>query len=189
MREGYVGELILPNQTNLTRENVQLNKLKMIDAAKKFNVKFSHINYGDSIAVADRVSINLREGNENLKDKNSAAVYIINCNKISFMLSSCLGAKGQQLYADMSTSCSVLKIPSYGGMTKSTKSYILSANPQYAVVTFPSKDKFLNFDPNIEDTLKSSGISYARTDENQTITFITDGEKINSVNLRKGELK
>ena len=189
MREGYVGELILPNQTNLTRENVQLNKLKMIDAAKKFNVKFSHINYGDSIAVADRVSINLREGNENLKDKNSAAVYIINCNKISFMLSSCLGAKGQQLYADMPTSCSVLKIPSYGGMTKSTKSYILSANPQYAVVTFPSKDKFLNFDPNIEDTLKSSGISYARTDENQTITFITDGEKINSVNLRKGELK
>ena len=188
MRDGFVDELVLPEETNITREKVLLNKKKIIDAARKFDVKYSYINFGDEVSVGKDVNINLIQGNESLKDKNATAIYNINCSKVSFVLSSCLGAQGQKVYANALGECTVLKIPSYGAMTKNTKDYILSTNPQYAVVTFPAKDKYISFDPDIENTLKDNGISYARTDINKTITFVTDGEKINSIDLREGDL-
>ncbi|MBQ8526520.1 MAG: ComEC/Rec2 family competence protein [Clostridia bacterium] len=188
MRDGYVNELILPPETTPTRENISFNRRKIIDAARKFGVEYSTIKHGDSAYAGKNVSVFLRGENAFLSDKNACPVYSIECGDISFLLSSCLGAKGQALYADIPTDCTVLKTPNYGSTVKSTADYILSTKPEYAVITFPKNDRYLEFDPKLENILKENNIAYARTDENQTITFETDGKKITSVRLRKGEL-
>ena len=175
-------------ETTPTRENISFNRRKIIDAARKFGVEYSTIKHGDSAYAGKNVSVFLRGENAFLSDKNACPVYSIECGDISFLLSSCLGAKGQALYADIPTDCTVLKTPNYGSTVKSTADYILSTKPEYAVITFPKNDRYLEFDPKLENILKENNIAYARTDENQTITFETDGKKITSVRLRKGEL-
>ena len=188
MRDGYVKELILPPETDITKENISFNRRKIIDAAGKFGVEYSNINYNQSVHIGKDTQIFLHSGNENLSDKNSCALYRINCGDVSFLLSSCLGAKGQTLYSNKNMDCTVLKTPNYSNTVKSTESYIKAANPEYAVVTVPENDMYIKFDTKTHDILKNCNIPYARTDKNKTITFITDGKKIDAVKLRKGEL-
>lgn len=188
MRDGYVKELVLPPEINVTKEKILFNRRKIIDAAKKYSVKYSHIYYDESISAGNGASIYLHSENSTLKDKNACAIYSVCCGKISFLLSSCLGAKGQELLAQKTIDCTVLKTPNYGQTVKATENYILSSKPEYAVITTPANDRYISFDSKLDDIMNKGNIPYARTDTNKTVTFITDGKIIKSVKTWKGEL-
>lgn len=189
MKKGYVREIILPEKTEISRNNILFNRNKIIDAAEKFGVKYSYIDFGSTHKIDNTCNIYLRDENKNLKDKNATAIYTIQCGDTSFTLSSCLGAKGQELLADISADCDVIKIPSYGKMTKSTDKYILSNKPEFAVITFPQRDRYEKFDTNIEDFLTNNNIEFARTDKSGTLTFITNGKTIKKIEPGNGVLK
>lgn len=178
---GYIREIIFPEETEISVDNVRFNRRKIIDTAQKHGVKYSYIIFGSTHMIDKSCSIHLREQNKNLKDKNAAAVYTVKCGDTSFLLSSCLGAKGQEVFSDIPYDCDVIKIPSYGKMTKNTEKYILSANPEFAVITFPQRDKYEKFDSNLISTLTKHNIDYARTDKSGTLTFITNGKKIKKI--------
>lgn len=188
IRDGYIDKVLLPGEPRLTDETSKFNRRKIIDTAKRFEAECSILDHGDTIHGTKDISIKLISGNHKLNDNNAAGVYKVNCNNISFILSSDLGSKGQYTLSKEQMDCTVLKIPGYGAKTKFSEDYIQATSPEYAVITLPSKSKKYIFDPELEGILKNKNITYARTDINQTITFVTDGEVIKSVNLRKGEL-
>ena len=185
---GYVKQIVLPPETQAKQEAVNNNRQKVINTADRYNIPVVHL-HGDSIVdVGDDVYISFAGNNFDLQDKNACGVYRIEYKNVSFVLSSCLGAKGQAQLTG-STSCTVLKLPNYGAKVNATEQYILSSNPQYAVITAPLRDKYLKVDSSITDALEKNGIKYTRTDTNQTITFVTDGNAINDVITRKGTVK
>jgi competence protein ComEC len=189
MHQKRIKEIVLPPDGNITNKNALKNKNRILYYAEKFNVPISKITKDNPIKISDSASISLYTiENMNLKDKNSCAVYEILCNNNRFILSSCIGANGQKMLAKTPYDCTVLKIPSYGNTNKSTKSYIQSFSPEYAVITAPKENMYFKFDDKITKILDEENIKYIRTDVNKTITFTMDDNKIKSVKVFEGDI-
>ncbi|MBQ7900481.1 MAG: ComEC/Rec2 family competence protein [Clostridia bacterium] len=185
---GYVEQVVLPPEIQVKQETVSSNRQKVINTADRYKIPVVHLHADSVVDVGDDIHISFAGNNFDLQNKNGCAVYRIEYKNVSFVLSSCLGAKGQTQLTG-STGCTVLKLPNYGAKVGATEQYILSSKPQYAVITAPLRDKYLRVDSSITDVLEKNSIKYARTDINQTITFVTDGNAINDVITRKGTLK
>ena len=187
---GYVREIVIPPTSNIKNEKVLLERRKILNAAAISGVKVSQIHAGYPIHATKDVTVSVyTDKNLDLKDKNGCAVYEINYGSTNFVLSSCLGAKGQELLSRIGSDCDVLKIPSYGSAVKASGKFISSFDPDYAVITSPPQSKYYIFDRKMSEILRRQKIKYARTDKNKTITFVTDGTKIKSVSASKGELR
>ena len=185
---GFVKQIVLPPEIDTKSDRVALNRKKIITNADRLNIPVVHL-HGSSVAdEGGGLLVSFADNNFDMSDKNGCAVYRISYKDVSFVLSSCLGAKGQTRLTGK-TECTVLKIPNYGSEVKATEQYILTSKPEYAVITAPARDKYAKVDEDILNTLKNNGISYARTDINQTTTFVTDGRCINQVITRKGSLQ
>ncbi len=189
MHHNRIKEIVLPPDGNITNKKALKNKKQILYYAEKFNVPITRITKDNPIRISDSSLISLyTDENINLKDKNSCAVYEILCNNKRFILSSCIGANGQKLLADKPYDCTVLKIPSYGNTNKSTKSYIKSFSPEYAVITAPKENRYFKFDDKITKILDEENIKYYRTDVNKTITFTLDGNGIKSIKVFEGDI-
>ena len=189
MHHNRVKEIVLPPDGNITNKKALKNKKQILYYAEKFNVPITRITKDNPIRISDSSLISLyTDENITLKDKNSCAVYEILCNNKRFILSSCIGANGQKLLADKPYDCTVLKIPSYGNTNKSTKSYIKSFSPEYAVITAPKENRYFKFDDKITKILDEENIKYYRTDVNKTITFTLDGNGIKSIKVFEGDI-
>ncbi len=185
---GFVRQIVLPPEISAKSDKVALNRKKIITNADRLNIPVVHL-HGNSVAdEGGGLLVSFADNNFDMNDKNACAVYRISYKDVSFVLSSCLGAKGQTRLTGK-TKCTVLKLPNYGSAVKATKQYILTSKPEYAVITAPARDIYAKVDDDILNTLKDNGISYARTDINQTTTFVTDGSCINQVITRKGSLQ
>ncbi len=182
---GYINKIAIPPETDVKNSNIATNRKKVINTAERFGVDIVHIKPDAVHYTPDGISISAVGNNFELKDKNAAAVYKIQYGETSFILSSCLGANGQKQLTDASQ-CTVLKTPNYGNWVKATAGYIVGAQPEYAVVTVPPKNKYLKIDDKLTDLLESNNIPLYRTDIHQTITFITDGKQL-EIKTRKGE--
>ncbi len=190
MYRGYVREIVIPPTSNVQNENVLLERRKVLHSAKVNGVKVTQIHAGYPIHATKNVTVSVyTDKNLKLKDKNGCAVYEVDCGNTSFVLGSCLGAKGQELLSQIDSDCDVLKIPSYGSPVKASGKFIHSFNPEYAVITSPPRSKYYIFDRRMAELLTNQRIKYARTDMNKTITFVTDGTKIKSVSASEGELR
>ncbi len=190
MYRGYVKEIVIPPTSNVTNENVIAQRRRILNAAKHSGVKVTQIHAGYPIHATENVTVSVyTDKNLGLKDKNGCAVYRVDCGSTSFVLSSCLGAKGQELLSQIDSDCDVLKIPSYGSSVKASGKFISSFKPEYAVITSPPRSKYYIFDRKMSEILTRQKIKYARTDKNKTITFVTDGTKIKSVSAAEGELR
>ncbi len=189
MHQNRIKEIVLPPDGNITNKNALKNKNRILYYAEKFNVPIRRITINEPIEISDSASISLfTDENINLKDKNSCAIYEILCNNNRFLLSSCIGANGQKMLSEKSYDCTVLKIPSYGNTNKSSKNYIKSFSPEYAIITAPKENKYFKFDNKITKILDEENIKYIRTDMNKTITFTLDNNKIKSVNVFEGDI-
>ena len=183
---GFIKEIVMPPKIN-AKDKILTNRQKIINTATKLGIP---VVYMHSKAVSDigkDLTISFAQDNFAMTDKNGCAVYKIAYKDVSFVLSSCLGAKGQTELTG-STECDVLKIPNYGSKVKATEQYILSSKPKYAVMTIPAHDKYASADADLLSILTNNDIPILRTDIHQTITFVTDGNDINKVITRKGKL-
>ncbi len=180
---GYIKSVAIPPDIDIKNENVQFNRKKIINTAKRFEIPVTYIN-SEYVHTLDGVNISVAGSNFDLKNKNACAIYKISYGDISFLLSSCLGADGLK-QVTQNTKCTVLKLPNYGNAVKATQSYISNADPEYAVITAPIKDRYLSVSDELIQILENRKITTYRTDYNQTITFATDGATINQIKARK----
>lgn len=181
---GYINTIVIPPEAKIKSEKVIKNRMQITAMAKRYNIPVSCIT-DDVQSAEDGITISTVGDNFELDNKNACAVYKINYGKTSFVLSSCIGAKGQELLTD-ADNCTVLKTPNYGNKVKATNNYIMGFKPKYAVITAPQNDKYNTVNEEIINTLKTNNITTYRTDYNQTITFFTNGKDITSVKLKKG---
>ncbi len=186
MNMGYIKELVLPPKIQ-AKDKILTNRQKIINNAARLDIPVIYMHSKSCAELENDLTVSYAYDNFDLADKNGCAVYRIAYKDVSFVLSSCLGAKGQTLLTG-STECDVLKLPNYGSKVKATEQYVLSSKPKYAVITSPARDRYANIDKDLLSTLDSNGILCARTDIHQTITFVTDGKDINKVITRKGKL-
>ncbi len=180
---GYIKAIAIPPEIDVTNKKVQLNRKRVINTAERFGVKIIHTD-SQYKCIVDGVNIFVAGNNFDLKNKNACAIYKISYGDISFLLSSCLGADGLK-QVTQNTKCTVLKLPNYGNIVKATQSYISNADPEYAVITAPVKDRYLSVSDELIQIIEHKNIPIYRTDYNQTITFVTDGATINQIKTRK----
>lgn len=75
-------------------------------------------------------------------------------------------------------SANVLKVGHHGSSSSTTEEFLMKVNPQYAVICVGKDNKYGHPHREIVDLLNKMGIKIYRTDENGTITAISDGESI-----------
>ncbi|MDD4876491.1 MAG: ComEC/Rec2 family competence protein [Dehalococcoidales bacterium] len=113
---------------------------------------------------------------------NNAAVLRITIGKISFLLTADIMWETEyNLIADGSNLTStVLKVAHHGSDTSTTEEFLAAVNPQIAVISVGTDNKFNHPKPEVikrlEDKLGPENIY--RSDKQSTIEFITDGEKL-----------
>lgn len=181
---GYIKQIVLPPKADITNDEILLNRKKIINTASNFGTQIKYTESEYSHITEDGVVICTIGNNFRLKNKNATAVYKIQYGNISFLLSSCIGAKGQELLTDV-TDCTVIKTPNFGNWVKATPNYIMGANPEYAVITAIPDSKYYKVDEKLKKLLNDNNIPMYRTDVNQTITFTINGAKIKSIKTRR----
>lgn len=186
MNTGFVREVIIPPDIK-AKDKILTNRKKIVNTASKLGIPVIYMHSNTVSDIESGLTVNFAYDNFDLADKNGCGVYKVNYKDVSFVLSSCLGAKGQAELTG-STECDVLKLPNYGNKVKATEQYIVSSKPKYAIITTPARDKYAKVDTELISLLESNNIPYLRTDIHQTITFVTEGYDIDKVITRKGKL-
>lgn len=186
MELGFVKQVVIPPEIS-AKDKIMTNRQRIINSAAKLGIPVVYMHKDACSDIENDLTVSFAYDNFDMSDKNGCAVYRIAYKDVSFVLSSCLGAKGQTALTG-STECDVIKVPNYGSKVKATEQYILSSKPKYAVITAPARDRYAKVDTDLLSALENKGIPTLRTDTHQTITFVTDGNDINKVITRKGKL-
>jgi len=82
------------------------------------------------------------------------------------------------VYADIPLTATVLKSPHHGSNTSSSESFLDAVNPQLAIISVGEDNKFGHPSSAVLDRYAEHGITVLRTDQQGTIEFITDGERL-----------
>ena len=83
---------------------------------------------------------------------------------------------GENLSAD------VLKVAHHGSDTSSSEDFIKKVSPEYAVISVGKDNSYGHPEESTLDLFNRLNIETYRTDQSGTITFKTDGEKIDIIN-------
>jgi competence protein ComEC len=78
----------------------------------------------------------------------------------------------------------VLKIPHHGSNTSSSKDFIESVKPRFALVSSGIGNKFNHPSPRVIKRLKESGVKILRTDKNAAVFLRSDGKNIYQIDWK-----
>ncbi|MBA7624662.1 ComE operon protein 3 [subsurface metagenome] len=113
---------------------------------------------------------------------NNGMVLRISAGEVSFLLTADIMWEAEfELTAHRaSLNSTVLKVAHHGSDTSTTPEFLAVVNPQLAVISVGADNKFGHPTPEVMTRLKEriSSENIYRTDEQGTIEFITDGERI-----------
>jgi competence protein ComEC len=79
----------------------------------------------------------------------------------------------------------VLKAGHHGSKTSSGEKFISEVNPQYAIISVGTLNRFKHPSPEIIERFNSMGINILRTDQLGAILLQSDGETIKNINWKK----
>lgn len=81
-------------------------------------------------------------------------------------------ASGAKLEAD------VVKVPHHGSRTSSTEPFVRAVRPRFAVIPVGRRSRFRHPDPQVVERWQAAGAETLTTGSRGTVTFETDGQKI-----------
>jgi competence protein ComEC len=120
--------------------------------------------------------------NTNFDINNASVVLRLDINKISFLLTGDIGTQSEiEMVSRRATLHStVLKVAHHGSGHSTGDIFLDVVNPDIAVISVGEKNKYGHPDEDVVDRLsrKLGENNIFRTDEDGTIEFITDGEKL-----------
>lgn len=172
-----IGKLYMPQVTSTTKTFEDVLK-----AVQDKGLKITPARAGVQIVNSGKLNVTMLAPNKaEYEDLNNySAVIKVTFNQISFLLT---GDAGEQSEAEMllssaiSTQADVLKVGHHGSRYSTSEGFLKAVAPRYAVISAGAGNDYGH--PHKETLEKLHGIKVFRTDLNGTITFTTDGEKIN----------
>jgi len=113
---------------------------------------------------------------------NNGVVLRLSMDNVSFLLTADIGQEAEfELIADrVELSSTVLKVAHHGSDTSTTSEFLAVVNPQLAVISAGADNKFGHPSEGVLERLKErlDPENIYRTDEQGTIEFITDGQRL-----------
>jgi competence protein ComEC len=113
---------------------------------------------------------------------NNAAVLRLSLGEVSFLLTADImwRAEFELAYSRANLRSTVLKVAHHGSNTSTTPEFLAVAHPEIAVISVGADNKYGHPTEEVlerlEDLVGEENIY--RTDENGTVEFITDGERL-----------
>jgi beta-lactamase superfamily II metal-dependent hydrolase len=87
-------------------------------------------------------------------------------------------SENDQLTNGLSLKADVLKVGHHGSRTSSAQKYLDAVTPKYAVISLGTDNPYGHPHSETMERLTGMGVEVYRTDEDGTVSFITDGETI-----------
>ncbi len=155
---------------------------------KAKDIKYTIAQAGQQIDLGEGVIIKvlnprrpLLTGTESDMD-NNGVVLRISLGKVSFLLTADIGREAElELIAHRADlSSTMLKVGHHGSDTSTTPEFLAVVNPQLAIISVGVDNRFGHPSPEVIDRLvaRLGSENIYRTDEQGTIEFITDGERL-----------
>jgi competence protein ComEC len=117
----------------------------------------------------------------NLDDPNDHSVVLhLQFGQISFLLPGDIEAPIEQklVASGVPLTATVLKSPHHGSRTSSSEPFLEAVDPQVVVISVGAENTFGHPSPEVLERYAAHGLPVLRTDEQGTIEFVTDGERL-----------
>ena len=161
--------------------NEWLRLLKEKDIKGTIAQAGQQIDLGETVIEVLNPQMPRLTGTESDIDNNSVVLHI-SMGEVSFLLTADImwEAEFELTTRRASLTSTVLKVAHHGSDTSTTPEFLAVANPRLAVISVGAGNKFRHPTPEVMERLKEKlgPENIYRTDEQGTIEFITDGEKL-----------
>jgi competence protein ComEC len=168
-----------------------VNKEKFNEFENSFKTIFKSIkvpSIGDKFslgtATIEVLSVNSVPYSENSNDSSIVLMITYGDNKFLFTGDAQYTTEQMIIDSGIDIKCDILKIAHHGSSTSTSKKFLETAKPKYAIFSVSDSD---NIDANIIKNLEKIGAKYWRTDEEGTIICESDGKKIKITRHDDGE--
>jgi competence protein ComEC len=111
---------------------------------------------------------------------NHSIVMRLQMGRISFLLTGDIEESVERnlVFSQAPLTATVLKSPHHGSKTSSTETFLEAVNPQIVVISVGAENDYGHPSPEVMERYAEHGLSIFRTDEQGTVEFSTDGERL-----------
>lgn len=181
----HIGGLDDVINSDLAIDNVYMPKIQtntktfedVLDALKNKNLTVSAPKKGDTFKIGDANCEVMTDSILNNDNLNLSSIVI----RLEFGENSFLFMGDAETENEKTTNWSktnVLKVGHHGSNTSSSQAFLNEVKPEYAIIMSGKDNNYGLPKQNILDRLTKIGAKIYRTDENGTITMISDGKTI-----------
>ena len=173
-----VEKIYMPNQTNDSECYINL-----IDSCNKKNLKVNYLSKDDSFNLDDSTNIYVLSPSYITDNNNSNSIVLnISYKNNNFLFT---GDCEESNEMDMINSYNLedidfLKVAHHGSYTASSLTFLEETTPDIAVISCGYKNSYGHPHKSTLDNLESVDAKIFRTDQNGSMQFYSDGEKIYS---------
>ena len=160
-----------------------------INALKSKNLSETEISAGDQILTTDNISISClspKRENYAVLNEYSVVLKIEFKSKVFILMSDAeQNNESEMLSSGIDLTCDLLKIGHHGSLTSSSKAFIGSTLPRYAIISAGRGNEYGHPSKSVLRRLNSIGAQIYRTDILGTLSAESDGEiiRIKSYNI------
>jgi len=173
LRAFPVGELILPDKTAATASYEDV-----LDAAAEKNLSVTAPKVGTTVTLGSASYTIVAPNGDYGDELNNWSVGVrLSCGKNSFLL---CGDAEAQAEADMlkngqTLRADVLKVSHHGSNSSTTQAFLSAVDPDWAVISCGAGNDYGHPGAKTLSRLKAAGVKLFRTDEQGTVTAVSDG--------------
>ncbi len=186
-KDNKISRLFLPDYKDNDK-----SKSLLVKDANKHKIPISYLSSGNTVKTqTDELAIKVlhppKGGNwgDNFHN-NSSLVLSITYGGDTFLLTGDIEARTEkELIESSRVSCDVLQVAHHGSSTSSSKKFILSADPTYAIISAGADNRYGHPHNEVLELLENEDIRTYRTDIDGNITFEVTSKGIEKISFSK----
>lgn len=150
----------------------------VLDALESKNIA-AHIPTKNETFTLDQTQAKVLYVGSDERDLNNTSIVLkLEFNNISFLLMGDASKKVEEQLDSKNLKSDVLKVGHHGSKTSTSKEFLEAVNPKYAVISVGKENNYHHPSSPTLKSLANKNITVYRTDEDGTITMLTDGTNI-----------
>lgn len=109
------------------------------------------------------------------KDPNNSLIVKLNCAKQKFLFSGDNSSRVEKilLKSSLDLAADVFKVSHHGSVSANSEDFLTAVNPQLAIISVGTDNRFGHPAPAVLDRLRKMGIEIKRTDQEQTVKIFS----------------
>lgn len=151
----------------------------MLDALSSNNLKYNTPIIDEQLKLGNAILNMLYVGNSSKDLNDSSIVLRLTFGNNTFLFMADATSEIERQLLDKNISSDVLKVGHHGSKYSTSKAFLDKVNPKYAVISVGLNNLYDHPNKVTLDKLEKRNVKLYRTDENGTIIFNSDGNKIN----------